>query len=336
LFSNCVFLGNRAEVDGGGFHNYGPGDPCADEEGTGTGVPKFVNCLFVFNHADGGKGGALYSDPLGGLQLRNCTIANNGADSVTGGIYHANQGCPGTNFGGQTNLYNSILWGNTGSSQFSPTDRGTVDHCDIEGNGNNDPNIDEDPDFDLTFHLQSGSPCIDVGSNSIINASDVYDVDQDSDNSEATPDLDLNARIISGGVAEECTVDMGCFEFASIGCPGDANHDEFVNTADLLLVINHWGNCPNPPALCPGDVSPTECGDGLVNTGDLLEVISNWGCHPLNYSGEGGIAGSFPQSVQDCLDDASEYYEPHSEQWNNFVNRCIEYLCTEHIIDDCE
>lgn len=55
--------------------------------------------------------------------------------------------------------------------------------------------------------------------------------------------------------------------------PGDLNADGVVNVDDLLTVINGWGPCPAPPALCPGDANH----DGTVNVDDLLMVINNWG-----------------------------------------------------------
>jgi predicted outer membrane repeat protein len=59
--------------------------------------------------------------------------------------------------------------------------------------------------------------------------------------------------------------------------PGDTNGDSVVNVADLLIVINGWGACPQPcpPSLpkCPADTNE----DCLVNVLDLLTVINNWG-----------------------------------------------------------
>lgn len=62
-------------------------------------------------------------------------------------------------------------------------------------------------------------------------------------------------------------------------CPIDITHDSTVNTADLVAVINGWGVCPAPPALCPPDVAPTG-GNGTVDSADLLAVINNWGPCP--------------------------------------------------------
>ena len=54
----------------------------------------------------------------------------------------------------------------------------------------------------------------------------------------------------------------------TVGCPADITGDAVVNVADLLMVIDQWGQ-PNSPA----DIT----GDGIVNVNDLLEVVGNWG-----------------------------------------------------------
>jgi hypothetical protein len=56
---------------------------------------------------------------------------------------------------------------------------------------------------------------------------------------------------------------------------GDVNDDSLVNINDLLLIINHWGQCTNPPHApggCPSDLT----GNGVTNIDDLLAVINNW------------------------------------------------------------
>jgi T5SS/PEP-CTERM-associated repeat protein len=50
---------------------------------------------------------------------------------------------------------------------------------------------------------------------------------------------------------------------------GDINNDGVVNTADLLLLLAAWGDCPG----CPEDLND----DGVVNTTDLLTLLANWG-----------------------------------------------------------
>jgi len=55
--------------------------------------------------------------------------------------------------------------------------------------------------------------------------------------------------------------------------PGDVNGDGVVNTDDLLLLLESWGPCPDPPADCPADFD----GNGVVNTADLLILLAHWG-----------------------------------------------------------
>jgi hypothetical protein len=53
----------------------------------------------------------------------------------------------------------------------------------------------------------------------------------------------------------------------------DVTLDGSVNIDDLLSVINAWGACQPPPAMCPADIN---CSGG-VDIDDLLAVINGWG-----------------------------------------------------------
>lgn len=56
---------------------------------------------------------------------------------------------------------------------------------------------------------------------------------------------------------------------------GDVNNDSLVDINDLLLIINNWGPCAQPPSApggCPSDLT----GNGVTNIDDLLAVINNW------------------------------------------------------------
>ena len=63
-------------------------------------------------------------------------------------------------------------------------------------------------------------------------------------------------------------------------CSGDISPpggDGIVNAADLLMVINNWGQCPLPcPPSCNSDLNH----DCMTNAGDLLAVINAWGACP--------------------------------------------------------
>jgi len=59
-------------------------------------------------------------------------------------------------------------------------------------------------------------------------------------------------------------------------CAADIDCSGGVNVNDLLTIINQWGNCPQPPAQCSGDVAPIG-GNQTVNVSDLLAAINSWG-----------------------------------------------------------
>jgi len=51
---------------------------------------------------------------------------------------------------------------------------------------------------------------------------------------------------------------------------GDLDGDGKVDNADLLILLEAWGNCPLES--CPEDLN----GDGVVNIADLLILLNNW------------------------------------------------------------
>lgn len=174
--------------------------------------------------------------------------------------------------------------------------------------------------------MKPTSPCIDTGNpdDSII-TDDFFDLDNDGDTTEPTPDLDLNNRISSPD--DECqVVDMGAFEFVQGCCQWDLNDDDVVSTADLLLLFAEWGiHDPGPPDFnCDGDVDTT----------DLLELFANWGrceCAP---------PGSEPLSFEDELDDAC-ITEAEWDDYEDIMKTGTEeekenYQCWMlHWIEDC-
>ena len=54
------------------------------------------------------------------------------------------------------------------------------------------------------------------------------------------------------------------------GLPADLNGDGFVNTLDLVLMLNEWGVECDP---CAADLNS----DGFVNVADLSLLLSVWG-----------------------------------------------------------
>ena len=122
---------------------------------------------------------------------------------------------------GAISVANSIFWGNTPmETLFSEVDVFSVRNSAIEDSDPNDDvipfggtangNIDDLPSFvdraGNDFHINPGSPTIDAGDDSLL-AIDVLDIDEDGDQTEAAPDLDLLDRIAGS------STDMGAFEF---------------------------------------------------------------------------------------------------------------------------
>jgi hypothetical protein len=99
-------------------------------------------------------------------------------------------------------LTNCILWGNTPNQIFDEVSAPDVTYSDIEGGYIGKGNIDQDPLFvdPVTgdFHLGSGSPCIDAGSN----------------DAPGLPPYDFEGdpRMMDGDRDGTATVDMGVDE----------------------------------------------------------------------------------------------------------------------------
>jgi hypothetical protein len=253
-----------------------------------------VNCLFTQNGGSG-HGGACLAHWLSNVLMVNCTLADNHADEEFGGGVFVWQGAYAT-------LRNCILWGNTDmegedeSAQISDgygnapdAEQADVRYTCIEGLDDlNEPghyNIGDDPLFagEDHYRLCTGSPCIDAGNTDDV-PTDVFDVDDDLDYSEKTPDRDMKGRLMPD--EETGPVDMGAYEFR---CYADLDGDCDVDVEDLLILLDCWGE------PC-GDID----GDGDTDTGDLLLLLPSWG--PC---GEPGAVPP-PRSVQDCINRYSD------------------------------
>jgi parallel beta-helix repeat protein/predicted outer membrane repeat protein len=157
----CIITGNSA-TNGGGICCYGSD-------------PAIINCIIANNTASS-DGGGLYCN-YSEATITNCTVADNSASRYGGGLACLNR--PGVT------LNNTILWGNSaptnGNQLYAVNTTVTLNYCDyangtgdVGGSGTVTPNncTTSDPLFvdadNGNYHLQTGSPCIDTGDNSLV------------------------------------------------------------------------------------------------------------------------------------------------------------------------
>ncbi len=206
--SSCI---NCNEKEGGGLLNLG-------------GSPKVFNTVFRNNFATGNFGYGSAVSSIGGSPtflnvlihsneshsaavrnynatstFINCTIVNNDASELTGGMMNTNA---------TVTIYNSILWGNTSSSGASDQITGSyeadVRFSAVPGFSGNF-NISTDPGLNSDFY-PTNSACINGGTYSYL-PYDETNSDGDASTEERFPiDLAGNARINGNDV------DMGALE----------------------------------------------------------------------------------------------------------------------------
>ncbi len=208
-------------------------------------------------------------------RIVNCTIVNNLAGASGGGVH-----TPSEIGGSGLEIYNCILWGNTGSlgpAQIAGIPSVVV-YSNVEGGYSGTGNIDAEPDFvddSLdNYELQEGSPGIDVGLNDVdaLLEFDLLDVDGDGNTGEEAFEIARDPRIRRGSIGVRVpTIDMGAFELFGFCALGDLNDDGVVDGADLGALLGAWGECTSPP--CAADL---DC-DGIVSGADLGALLGKWG-----------------------------------------------------------
>ncbi|MDI6781162.1 MAG: choice-of-anchor Q domain-containing protein [bacterium] len=149
--------------------------------------PTINNCTISNNTAASGGGGIYCTSSS--LKITNCTITNNTANSYGGGIYcNSSSSVP-------TTVVNTIFWNDIPEEIFLKAASISITYSDIKGGWAGTGNINANPLFvsDNNEHLQSISPCINKGINTVPQIQ--------------SKDKDDNPRIVSG------TIDMGAYEF---------------------------------------------------------------------------------------------------------------------------
>jgi predicted outer membrane repeat protein len=230
--------------------------------------------LLVNNSAPSasGAGGGAWVSGSSTLRLVNNTITQNTTGGGGGGVRIAV-----SNVVEVLDFYNNIIWGNTAT--------GDGDDVYLSGTGaskrfryNNahdlfgvwdlaDNNLDVAPQFfdpvGGDFHLQSGSPCVNAGTNGAPSISGL--------------DLDAEPRIASGAV------DMGCYEYATTAThPADADANFVLSAAEFDAYAAAWKagqTWSNPPVVIPADYL-TRAGYLLTNGGTYFNDGS---ARPVNW-----------------------------------------------------
>ncbi|NOZ08301.1 MAG: T9SS type A sorting domain-containing protein [FCB group bacterium] len=220
IFRNSIIADNTTLTDGGGIYIY---------DGSG---PILINTTVVNNSA-GGAGGGLFllnSDPVVSV---NSIIWDNTPEQIHLASYAALE-----------MAYSDVMGGEAGFNHWA----GDVNWG--EGNLNSVP-LFMDPD-NGDFSLQTGSPCIDAGT-------DYYQVD-------GTVIVDLSADEYSGNAP-----DMGAVESIVPGLIGDLNHDATLNIFDIIILVNYiiYGGLPGGEFVL-ADLNQ----DGVINILDIILLIN--------------------------------------------------------------
>jgi len=277
---SCTIINNKSYEDmtdgGGGFYLENNSSPiifnCIINNnltlGRGGGMyirdnssPVLTNCIISENQAD--NGGGLYSS-ISSPKIINCTIVKNRADSSGGGLE------TGSNYSNVTpQIINTIFWGNFPDQinivyyvsyglEVNPEIKDSLIQGGFTGvNGYMGENIiNENPMFidysNNDFHLQSNSPCIDLGT------------------FENAPSTDIeNIPRPQGG-----QIDIGAYEYDKGNTnPNDSTYNATGIWSYLILNINN---------NCPEDIGKPESGEMDISQ-NANSVIVNY--EDKTYSG---------------------------------------------------
>jgi hypothetical protein len=258
---NCLIVGNNAWRGGGLVLSPG-----------GSGSLEIVNCIITGNNAGFGGGAGLYchDSGLAAPSMIGCIVYANAVPGGADGIFVESPSA--------LTLRNSIIW-SPGHMVGSPQD---VAFCCVEGGYGLD-NISTDPRFvdpkNLDFRLQTGSKCVDAGSNDAVPGGVLLD------HAGRRRFLDDPRKANTGqGIAP--IVDIGPFELVPDCNQNSIPDDEELAVLDLngntvLDVCERTGT-----TFCFGDDSGAAC-----PCSNQSPPGSEAGC--ANVSGNGGRLEAF-------------------------------------------
>ena len=258
LIQGNLIQGNTAYNGGGGVSVQSYNSPIVVE-----------NVIAGNSSLGGGSGGGIYVSPSSPSQTQNFTnntIAGNTALDNTSGIYT-------TGFGQYATFTNNIVVAASGqnavtcnaiysnlSPAFSYNDSFSSSGQSWSGvcnSGSNPGNISVDPLFvnaSSDFHLQAGSPAIDVGINSASNL--------------PTTDFDGKLRIVDGNNDCVSTVDLGAYELQATVLAS-------ISPTSLLFPLQIVGTTSSPQGATVSSTG-TSCYPfaSIQTTGDFSQMNS--------------------------------------------------------------
>jgi hypothetical protein len=234
------------------------GDAVSNNGGTVT----VINTTVSGNGAGGTGTGALYN-VSGTTTITNSTFAGNNSTAI------------GRNSGTVT-LVNSIVWGNLSQIIGSVTATFSI----VEGGYTGTGNLNKNPLFVTQvayslapiasgdYHIQSGSPALDVASSADLPA-DTYDLDGDSNTSETLPyDRDSQARV------QYSLLDMGADEAdycTAVSFPYSASTASALTTAVACANANATADTIN---LTGGSIYSFSEANGVTTDSALPAITS--------------------------------------------------------------
>lgn len=305
---------------------------------TDSSVLRIRNSL-IYSNGSGSYGSNKYYGIYMGVPSNNPEIYNNTI------VHNVNEGIRFVG-GNVPDIRNNILWYNNADAQVQEQMSGIepnqisccciYDHIDPNNpssaydayyNIDCEPNfaypyIDDDNVYD-NFHLAWNSPCVNMGTNAVVEANDM--------------DMDTEDRIVDG------TVDIGADEVYScdddlseddIYHPYDLNADGAIDLGELDLFSRSWQ--AYDPNLLPCDLNE----NFAVDMNDLVMLAPDWlwhACWNLSRTesqpqvlmmscGEGGLVLDGAEGVSMSMSATAAVVEPTVEEQIDGIEEAIDFL----------